>query len=152
MQVCTSLQTNNHASTPPLSFLQAGCPSCHPTNNVKALKANKIQKKSTKTVELVLYPVKCTYISRSLWSASYVGCGRDTARICCWAPCSADARCCRSISLARTALSSKPAARRGRGSVTGQTDRQTDDRFINSVLRSMRLASIMSATTLCGVT
>jgi len=25
MQVCTSLQTDNHASTPPLSFLQAGC-------------------------------------------------------------------------------------------------------------------------------
>ena len=40
MQVCTSLQTNNHASTPPLSFLQAGCPSCRPTNSVKALKAN----------------------------------------------------------------------------------------------------------------
>jgi len=38
MQVCTSLQTDNHASTPPLSFLQAGCPSC-PTNSVKALKA-----------------------------------------------------------------------------------------------------------------
>ena len=40
MQVCTSLQADNHASTPPLSFLQAGCPSCHPTNSVKALKAN----------------------------------------------------------------------------------------------------------------
>jgi len=39
MQVCNSLQTDNHASTPPLSFLQAGCPSCHPTNSVKALKA-----------------------------------------------------------------------------------------------------------------
>jgi len=38
MQICTSLQTNNHTSTPPLSFLQAGCPSCHPTNSVKALK------------------------------------------------------------------------------------------------------------------
>ena len=38
MQVCTSLQTDNHASTPPLGFLQAGCPSCHPTNSVKALK------------------------------------------------------------------------------------------------------------------
>jgi len=32
MQVCTSLQTDNHASTSPLS-------SCHPTNSVKALKA-----------------------------------------------------------------------------------------------------------------
>jgi len=39
MQVCTSLQTDNHASTPPLSFLQAGCPSYRPTNSVKALKA-----------------------------------------------------------------------------------------------------------------
>jgi len=39
LQVCTSLQTDNHASTPPLCFLQAGCPSCRPTNSVKALKA-----------------------------------------------------------------------------------------------------------------
>jgi len=42
MQVCTSLQTDNHASTPPLSFLQTGCPSCRPTNSVKALKATEI--------------------------------------------------------------------------------------------------------------
>jgi len=39
MQVCTSLQTDNHARTPPL-ILQAGCPSCCPTNSVKAVKAN----------------------------------------------------------------------------------------------------------------
>ena len=39
MQVCTSLQTDNHAITSPLSFLQAGCPSCRPTNSIKALKA-----------------------------------------------------------------------------------------------------------------
>jgi len=44
MQVCTSLQTDNHASTPPLSFLQAACPSCHPTNGIKALKARTEQK------------------------------------------------------------------------------------------------------------
>jgi len=37
MHVCTSLQTDNHASTSPLSFLQAGCPTCRPTNSVKAL-------------------------------------------------------------------------------------------------------------------
>ena len=43
MQVCTSLQTDNHASTPPLSFLQAGCPSCRPTNSVKALKAQALK-------------------------------------------------------------------------------------------------------------
>jgi len=39
MQVCTSHQTDNHTSTPRLSFLQAGCPSCRPTNSVKVLKA-----------------------------------------------------------------------------------------------------------------
>jgi len=39
MQVCNSLQTDNHTSTPPLSFLQSGYPSCHPTNSIKALKA-----------------------------------------------------------------------------------------------------------------
>ena len=38
MQVCNSLQTDNHASTPPLSFLHAGCPSCRSTNSVKSLK------------------------------------------------------------------------------------------------------------------
>ena len=37
MQVCTLLQTDNHASTPPLSFLQAGCPSCCPTKALKAI-------------------------------------------------------------------------------------------------------------------
>jgi len=55
MPVCTLLQTDNHASTPPLSFLQAGCPSCHPTNSVKALKAvigtQKLIKNSQQVVE-----------------------------------------------------------------------------------------------------
>ena len=40
MQVCTSLHTDNHASTPPLSFFTGRIsPSCRPTNSVKALKA-----------------------------------------------------------------------------------------------------------------
>jgi len=44
--ICTSLHTDNCASTSPLShltsqFLQAGCPSCHPPNSVKALKVLK---------------------------------------------------------------------------------------------------------------
>ena len=39
MQVCTSFQTDNHSSTPPLSLLQAGCPSCCPTYSVKVLRA-----------------------------------------------------------------------------------------------------------------
>jgi len=37
--IYTSLQTDNHASTSPLSFLQAGCPSRRQTNSIKALKA-----------------------------------------------------------------------------------------------------------------
>ena len=41
MQVWTLLQTDNHTSTPPLCFLQAGCPSCRPTNSVKAPKTEK---------------------------------------------------------------------------------------------------------------
>jgi len=49
MQVCTSLQTDNHANTPPLSFLQAGCPSCRPTNSVKALKAQIMRDKALKS-------------------------------------------------------------------------------------------------------
>ena len=44
MQVCTLLQTDNHASTPPLRFLKARCPSCCPTNSVKALKKAITQK------------------------------------------------------------------------------------------------------------
>jgi len=43
MQICTSAQTDNHASTPPPCFLQAGCPSCCPTNSVKALKATALK-------------------------------------------------------------------------------------------------------------
>ena len=38
MQSCTLSQTHKHATIPSLSFLQAGCPSCCPTNSIKALK------------------------------------------------------------------------------------------------------------------
>jgi len=55
MQVCISLQTDNHASTPPLVFLQAGCPSCRPTNSVKALNAKHRDKEThTETHNLPL--------------------------------------------------------------------------------------------------
>jgi len=33
---------DNHDNIPPLSFLQAGCSSCRPTNSIKALKAQDI--------------------------------------------------------------------------------------------------------------
>jgi len=42
MQVCTLLQTDKHANTSLLSFLQAGCPSCRQTNSVKTLKARNL--------------------------------------------------------------------------------------------------------------
>ena len=60
MQVCTSLQTDNHASTPPLSFFQAGCDSCRPTNSVKAQKAhsNQMNGKACK-----MSPRKITFVS-----------------------------------------------------------------------------------------
>jgi len=32
------LQSNHHHQQTNTQFLQAGCPSCHPTNNVRALK------------------------------------------------------------------------------------------------------------------
>jgi len=38
MQICALPQTDNHASIPLLSFLQARQPSCHSANSVKALK------------------------------------------------------------------------------------------------------------------
>ena len=53
MQVCTLLETDNHASTPSLTFLQAGCPSCRPTNSIKALKVQPSGKIVTNKVDLV---------------------------------------------------------------------------------------------------
>jgi len=40
MQVCISLQTDNQASTPPLSFFAGRMPFLPPNNSDKALKAN----------------------------------------------------------------------------------------------------------------
>ena len=72
MQVCTSLQTDNHASTRPLSCLQAGCPSCCPINNVKALKAVKSKKKSSSAEKKQLNCVKTTIILQTLHSSTCV--------------------------------------------------------------------------------
>ena len=62
MQVCTSLQTDNHASTPPLNFLQAGCPSCRPTNSVKALTA----KANYCSVKVIVSTFRCSAPAVSL--------------------------------------------------------------------------------------
>ena len=47
VQICSSFQIDNHASTSPLSFLKARCPSCCPTNSIKALKAKALKASST---------------------------------------------------------------------------------------------------------
>jgi len=52
--ICTSLQTYNHASTPPLSFLQARWFSCRPTNSVKALKAKSTEGMKNKLVKNIV--------------------------------------------------------------------------------------------------
>jgi len=58
MQVCTLLQTENHTSTPPLFLQEAGCPSCRPTNSIKALKA-------------VVYPTTAEYCDLQLFSKAH---------------------------------------------------------------------------------
>jgi len=75
MQICTLPQTINHASIPPLSFLQARCPSCCPTNNIKALKALVFKLKSNAYNTYVLFihmkvtkdgKILCMYCTHSL--------------------------------------------------------------------------------------
>ena len=67
MQVCTSFQTDNHACTSPLRFLQARCPSCRPTNSVKALKAINKRKTTLKNTHMHTHacPKKITSTARS---------------------------------------------------------------------------------------
>ena len=69
MQVCTSLQTDNHASTTPLCFLQAGCPSCCPTNSVKALKAFQLSKLHTIQNHLNDDPLSATVCINLKWKS-----------------------------------------------------------------------------------
>ena len=66
MQVCTSLQTDNHASTPPLRFLQAGCPSCRPTNSVKALKGLKHCHIIHWLILIVIFPITLCFRQRAV--------------------------------------------------------------------------------------
>ena len=61
MQVCASLQTDDHASTPPLSFLQAGCPSCRPTNSVEALNEHTSRRYTVFFVLVMKFTMICHY-------------------------------------------------------------------------------------------
>ena len=70
MQVCTSLQTANYASTPALSYLQAGCPSCRPTNSVRALKAKALKNKIKESSRL---PASQSVRQNSSFSVGHIG-------------------------------------------------------------------------------
>jgi len=58
--ICKSAPQPGQITTPAPHhsvFFQAGCPSCHPTNNVKALKA-----KSTEVYKYVKYKLETTAV------------------------------------------------------------------------------------------
>ena len=85
---------DKHASTPPLSFLQAGCPSCHTTKSVNALK----EKTLLFSLQLIIY-ARETFVSqkttwwhlflqsqlRKSWNPAQLQCKylRCTHRLCC---------------------------------------------------------------------
>ena len=85
MQVCTSLQTDNHTSIPPLlCFLQAGCPSCHPTNSVKACLCLTVVAKLFHTCGPVIVKLLSPRVVRVRGTASALWrWGRPELRWCC---------------------------------------------------------------------
>ena len=58
--ICTSLQTDNHASTSSLTFLRAGCSSCRRTNNIKTLVNDKYDKQWCQFCYAVLF--RCSIV------------------------------------------------------------------------------------------
>jgi len=86
MQVCTSLQTDSRTSPVPLSFLQAGCPSCRPTNSVKALKATQ----GVSIVPIVsahLHSLCVRLFVQLLSVCPSTNLGTGIQWVCCWDPC-----------------------------------------------------------------
>jgi len=59
MQVCTSLQTDNHASTPPLSFFTGQMPSLLPNQQHQSTEGT-LQKKYLQYYEILAYSINCT--------------------------------------------------------------------------------------------
>ena len=64
MQICTSPQTDNHASIPPISFFTGRCPSCHPANSIKALQVQSNTHTHTTVLLLVWNMSGSTRVSR----------------------------------------------------------------------------------------
>jgi len=74
--ICKSApHADNHANIPPLSFLQAGCPSCRPTNSVKALKAQSTESPALKAQPFLLTNQQQT-VSRLVWTIYCYSCSQ----------------------------------------------------------------------------
>jgi len=52
MQVCISLQTDNHASTPPLSFFADWMPFLPPNQQLKAIKAKALKARQSQSLRV----------------------------------------------------------------------------------------------------
>jgi len=111
MQVCTSIQIDNHASTPPLSFFTGRMPFLPPNQ----------QRQSTEGQTVINNKCYITSLSVQLPTSA------DSVTLLAFAaerqPCSS-----RSISPAHRAHSSKPAAAACGGPIMGRMDRRTDAR------------------------
>jgi len=89
--ICTSLQTDNHASTSPLTkFLQAGCPFCRP-NNVKA-------SNSVKALCCIIDIFSATSFAFSVfntvsWASGVASSLQKNWVMRCWFGCLSGARC-----------------------------------------------------------
>ena len=78
MQVCTSLQTDNLPAPHHSVFLQAGCPSCYPTNSDKALKGHRTLLKWANGTDR--QTVRCYHTIILTRSTYYVGSANDSWR------------------------------------------------------------------------
>jgi len=67
--ICIVLQTDNHASTSSLNFLQAGCSSYRTTNSVKALRAVQLRCRCRDNLVLVNYTIGRRHLSISNWTS-----------------------------------------------------------------------------------
>jgi len=103
------LQTDNHTSTPSLCFLQAGCPSCRPTNSVKALKASVCLSKE-QTITYNCMKALCTWLHCAPSYRLSAVCSSCSRRLsCAWTSCSWDVL---SASCSRVSASSTSRRRR----------------------------------------
>ena len=135
MQVCTSLQTDKHASTPPLSFYRPDAlPAAQPTASKHWKTDKKLRLKFTctgRTLASSAMHFLSDAVTTSLCSASPTRlstwhCPRLLLSVALLPRAAALLLLgARSISPARGALSSKPAARRCCGRISGATDGRT---------------------------